>query len=56
MSISMDKSLEVFRDNFRSFYNFGFKNVKINVLGEKIVFSAFLSNWSAGVYKLDQVT
>ena len=35
MSISIDQSLEVFRGSFHSFYNFEFKNVKINVFGDK---------------------
>ena len=34
----------------------GSKKVKVNVSGEKIVFGAHLSNWSAGVYELVQVT
>ena len=53
MSISLDQSLEVFRDSFHSFYILGFKNVKINVFGEKYFGCIFyqievqvLTNWS----------
>ena len=52
----MDQSLEVFQDSFHSFYIFGIKNVKINVFCEKIFLGAFLSNRSACVYELVQVT
>ena len=40
----MDQSLNVFQNSFHSFYIFGFKNVKINVFGEKIFSGVFLSN------------
>ena len=56
MRISMDQSLEVFWDSFIHFSFFGFKNVKINVFGEKIFLDAFLSNRSACIYDLVQVT
>ena len=40
----MEQSIKVFQDSFHSSYIFGLKNVKINVLGEKLAFSALLSN------------
>ena len=47
----------MFWDSFHSFYNFGAQKCKtINVLGEKIVLGAILSNWNEGVYQLVQVT
>ena len=49
----MDQSLEVLRDSFIHFTFLGFKNVKINVFGEKIFWVHFyqlevhvLMNWS----------
>ena len=58
MNISMDQSLEWFRDSFHSFYIFGIpKCKKNNVFCEKKNFlGAFLSNRSAYVYELVQVT
>ena len=52
MSILIDQSKQVFRDSFHLFYIFWVKNVKINVIGEQNILGAFLSSWSAGVYKL----
>ena len=46
----------VFQDSLHSFYILGFNNIEINAFGEKIVLGGCLSNWSAGVYKLIQVT
>ena len=57
MSISIDQSLEVFRDSFHSFYIIGIQIVKINVFFcEKIFLDAFLSYRSACVYEQVQVT
>ena len=38
ISISMDQSLEVFRDSFHSFYIFVIQNVKINIFCVKKYF------------------
>ena len=55
MSISMDQSLEVFRDIFYSFYTFGIQKYKNQRFWWKSILGAFLSNRSACVYKLVQV-
>ena len=53
----MDQSLEVFPDSFHSFYIFwDSKMYKSTFFCEKIFLGAFLSNRSARVYELVQVT
>ena len=52
----MDQGWRCFGTVFIQFKILGFKIVKNNVLGEKIVLGALLSNWNAGVYQMVQVT
>ena len=52
----MDQSLEVFLDSFHSFYIFGIQKYKNQRFCEIIFLGAFLSNRSACVYELVQVT
>ena len=57
MSISIDQNLEVFRDSFHSFYILWIQKCKYQrFFCEKVFWDAFLSNRSACVYELVQVT